>query len=939
MSTTLHSGSWYIPVPFNQDHLKLQWKLGRLFVFDKRYPAHRIELKLNDSLHENDGTRMFLLSLKDGNWVEVHINQDLSVATLSEYETNSWDDKKTIDTYRNPMQTLTWDAENTDLQWEKGGRLFAVERGGKGKIELDINNAPEHDGQFIVDLRTRDNKFIRINASKNYDKAELLQFDSLDFAVDDTDRAVIADKTPVRQSTAVNAVIAKLQALDLSWVAEQGYLEWHGNQLFLVEAKKQSHDKFPVEAKNRPDSEQTRVEINLKAMRPSGKSITINIGSEKHRAALHIRGDLKSASLRILEKPEHWNDGSWKLNQERSYRNPMMAGIAEDMPVAISEKERSHIKVPYIVTDNNIELQWKLGRLFIVNKNDRENSVEANLNDSFREQDGTRSFTISSGNTSRHHVRATRVRATISLNNALNVATLTQLDSSGLFVTDVKSFYNPTLILSWNADRTDLRWEEGGRLYAVERDGIRKVLIPLGHTRKRNGQFTVDLKSTDNKLIRVNASPDSGKTELLQFDSLDFPVDKKGLAELTGKTPAQQLHFSNPAIAKLQQLDWVADHGKLQWLPGNRLFLVNSDPEQEQQQRVVIDIAALQSPGEPATINIAPTVKLEISADLKQASLSRSAKPDSWSKDIWANTANHVITCHNDVRDYITEVNGNKLDWVADHGELQWLPGNRLFLVNSDPKQNQRVAIDLNATPGKSLTIKMLSAGHRVVLNVDADLKQASLKRSTKPKSWGDSTLSDNLTITYRNEVRDYVTEVNGNKLDWVADHGELKWEPNNRLFLVASRPDQNQRVEIDFSATPGKSATIGIFSAGRRVVLNIDADGEHASLQRFSKPENWSYERWSSAQNGKEMSCKKSAMTQAGATDVAVLQNGPVLVIRPESEPDREILQLASGQQQPYELILEALAAFQTSLRAATGTHTPGLPAVNFTHWLVSPS
>jgi hypothetical protein len=817
MSTALENGSWYVQVPFKQNRLELKWELDRLFVFDKHNPKKRIALYLNNSLRDSNGTRVFELSCKGNDSVEIRINQDLSSATVSKI--NDWDDTEIIGNYRNPMQTLSWDAENTDLQWEKGGRLFAVERGGKGKIELDINNAPEHDGQFIVDLRTRDNKFIRINASKNYDKAELLQFDSLDFAVDNTDRAVIADKTPVRQSTAVNAVIAELQKLDLSWVAKQGYLEWHGNKLFLVDAKQI------------PGKEQRRVEIDLNAMRPQGKSITIDIGSGKHRFALDISGDLKSASLRRFEKPKHWGDSSWERNQKISYLNPTMAGIAEDMPVALSEKERSHIKVPYIIGNNNIELQWKLGRLFIVNKNDRGNPVEANLNDSFREQDGTRSFTISSDNASSHGVRAT-----ISLNNALNVATLTQLDDSGLFVTDVKSFYNPTLILSWNADRTDLRWEEGGRLYAVDRDdGIRKVLIPLGHTRKRDGQFTVDLKSTDNKLIRVNASPDSGKAELLQFDSLDFPVDKKGLAELTGKTPAQQFHFSNPAIAKLQQLDWVADHGYLQWLPGNRLFLVNSTDHQN--QRIEVFLKEIQTPGEPATINIAPTVKLEISADLKQASLSR----------------------------------------------------------------------------------------------------------STKPKSWGDSTLSDNLTITYRNEVRDYVTEVNGNKLDWVADHGELKWEANNRLFLVDSRPDQNQRIEIDFSATQGKSATIGIFSAGRRVVLNIDADGEHASLQRFSKPANWNKERWSSAQNGKEVSCKELAMTPAAPADVAVEQNVPVLVIKPEPDSVREILQLGSTQQQPYQnttnTLREAIATFQERPAAATETDTHILSAVNFTNWFVPPS
>ncbi len=106
--------------------------------------------------------------------------------------------QKTITTkYPNAALLLSWDAGSTDLQWDKEGHLYALERCSGKKIELNLRRAAVHNGQLIVDMKSRDNKLLRVEAAQNDNKAVLLQFDSLDFPADKQGLAMPND-SPVR---------------------------------------------------------------------------------------------------------------------------------------------------------------------------------------------------------------------------------------------------------------------------------------------------------------------------------------------------------------------------------------------------------------------------------------------------------------------------------------------------------------------------------------------------------------------------------------------------------------------------------------------------------------------------------------------------------------------------------------------------------------------
>jgi hypothetical protein len=598
-----------IDVPFHKEHLALQWELGRLFVFNTCEPGHRMEVKLHKMSRESNGTLLVGLSSGHNSVLAIiEINQDNSVAKLI-YSSGLGPWKRgNLTEYSNPTPVLTWNADNTDLQWEKGGRLFAVERGGKGKIDLDLSNAPVHDGQFIVDVKTRDNKFIRVKASQNYDKAELFSFTPEDIAVENNRPYIKTEKT-AQSLSFINPFIAELQTSHLDWVAERGYLEWQsGNQLFLVEAE------------NMPGSEQRRVAIDLKA---KNNSITINIGSEKHRVVLHISENLESARLRRLRKPASWSDRTWLYENNRTVPNP---GVNPDA--------NWHITVPF--HNGNLAMQWKLGRLLVFNKDNPTEHRELNLYDARLNPDGTRLFTL-------HLLHGRIGPATISINQDLSAATLIRT----IWLKSPSTLHNPTRILNWSADKTELFWKKGRKLFAVERGSNEEIELDLSKASIHNGQFIIDMKSTDNKLLRVNVSQDYHWARLREFDSLDFPTDDNGLAVIRKKIPVRQEKFSSPAIAALQQ-DWVADHGELKWEANNRLFLVNSTDHQN--QRIEVFLKEIQTPGEPATIYIASGkhhVALDISADLRSASLRRFEKPDSWSDKRWSFAHNRTEVYRN----------------------------------------------------------------------------------------------------------------------------------------------------------------------------------------------------------------------------------------------------------------------------------------------------
>ncbi len=514
--------------------------------------------------------------------------------------------------------------------------------------------------------------------------------------------------------------------------------------------------------------------------------------------------------------------------------------------------------------NSDIELEWKFGRLFAVNKNYPAERIELIQDIGLRQGNGTWEWALLCKDNS---------NAFVTINKHYSSATLrvsadNKKNAIGIQYT---KYPNPVVAVNWDADQTDLQWGKEGRLYAVERDGDGKIMLDLSKAQIHKKQYLLDMKTADNKLIRVIISRNQHWARLLTYDSLDFPVDKNGFAVIPQETQyATVRKFTHPVVEKLQGNDWIEAKGELQWHPGNRLFVVEGTPakfkewHRNQNRRIPLELSTL--PPEKAfviTINTnGNPVELHIAADRKSASLRRFNKPVAWAGDPWQTSPSydsstgkwylskgHAKTYHNDMHDYVIELAGIDLGWVAETGVLQWQPKDRLFLVDSSPGQNRRINIDSLIQPGKPDTIKILSGNARILLKVDADRSSAHLEKRDKPASWSDALWSDenNRVQTWENNVRDYVTELDGIDLGWVANYGSLQWAPKNRLFLV-NNDNRNQWVEITSRMT--KSGVIKIFSDNHRVLLTVEDDNSSASLKRLDKPEGWTTYFWADKKN-----------------------------------------------------------------------------------------
>jgi hypothetical protein len=541
------------------------------------------------------------------------------------------------------------------------------------------------------------------------------------------------------------------------------------------------------------------------------------------------------------------------------------------------ENVKQEWQVPFR-KNSDIELKWQLGRLFAVNKNYPAERIQLTLDTGLRQQNETWQWELDCQDQS---------KASVTINLNFSVATLTlhgnEKENNSKGPGDSgnkaapKTYVNSTPVLNWNANQTTLEWGQKGLLYVVEQDGGEKIELDLSKAQIHKKQYLFDMKTADNQLIRVIISRNQHWARLLTYDSLDFPVDQNGFAVIPQETQyATVRKFTHPVVAKLQGNNWIETTGELQWRPGNNLFVVEGTPaklngwRRNRNRRIHLDLSTLK-PDEQSIIHVTlnnQTMVLEIAADRSSASLRRFNKPDAWAGDPWQTSPSYdsstgkwhlskgrAKTYYNGVHDYVTELAGIDLGWVAETGVLQWQPNDSLFLVDSSPGQNRRINIDNLIKPGKPDTIKIFSGNHRVLLKVEADRSSAHLEKLDKPASWSDDLWSDekNRVQTWKNKVRDYVTELAGIDLGWVANYGSLQWAPKNRLFLVNNDPnvnnkDHNQRVEIIPSMT--KSGVIKIFSDNHRVLLTVKTDNSSATLKRLDKPEGWKTYVWADEKN-----------------------------------------------------------------------------------------
>ncbi len=84
---------------------------------------------------------------------------------------------------------------------------------------------------------------------------------------------------------------------------------------------------------------------------------------------------------------------------------------------------------------------------------------------------------------------------------------------------------------------------------------------------------------------------------------------------------------------------------------------------------------------------------------------------------------------------------------------------------------------------------------HEIFSTTPNQIKTARLRRSTQPDSGSNE--------------RGHATGKDGVKLNWAADIGYLQWQSDNHLFVVGTKGNKNQRIEIDLSAKSPAADTI----------------------------------------------------------------------------------------------------------------------------------